>query len=106
MNGDLVHWNNIQELMEELQLEHTCGQWRLFIDSSKVSLEAMLLHNGNKFPPVPLTHTVHMKETYENLQVLLQKIRFEEHRWNLFADIKVVAILMVKQGVYTKFCTF
>jgi hypothetical protein len=92
--------------MEELQLEHTCGQWRLFIDSSKVSLKAMLLHNGNKFPSVPLAHTVHMKEPYENLQVLLQKIRYEEHRWNLFADIKAVAMLMVKQGVYTKFCTF
>jgi len=28
--------------MEELQLEHTSGQWRLFIDSSKVSLKAVL----------------------------------------------------------------
>jgi hypothetical protein len=35
--------------MEKLQLEHTSGQWRLVIDSSKVSLKAVLLHNGNKF---------------------------------------------------------
>jgi hypothetical protein len=69
MDDDLVHWNNIQELMEELQFEHTSGQWRLFIDSSKASLKAVLLHNGNKFPSIWLAHAVHMTETYENLQV-------------------------------------
>jgi hypothetical protein len=36
--------------MEKLQLEHTSGQWILSIDSSKVSLTAVLLHKGNKFP--------------------------------------------------------
>ena len=46
--GDLVYWCNIQELMDELQLEHISGQWRLFIVSSKVSLKAVLHHDGNK----------------------------------------------------------
>jgi hypothetical protein len=64
--------------MEELQLEHTSGQWRLFIDSSKVSLKTVLLLSGNKFPSIPLVHVVHMKETYKNLEVLLQKTRYEE----------------------------
>ena len=61
--------------MEELQLEnkHTSGQWKLFIDSSKVSLKAVLLDNGNKLNTIPLLRAVHMTETYENLQVLLQK---------------------------------
>jgi hypothetical protein len=59
--------------MEELKLEHTSGQWRLFIDSSKVSVKAVLLLNGNKFPSIPLVHAVHMKETYKYLEVLLQK---------------------------------
>jgi len=58
--------------MEELQLEHTFGQRRLFIDSSKVSLKAVLLLNGNKFPSIPLIHIVHMKETYKNLEIMLQ----------------------------------
>jgi hypothetical protein len=89
--------------MEELQLEHFSGQWRLFIDSSKASLKAVLLHNGNKFPSVPLAHAVHMKETFS---FCCKKIRCEEYRWNIFANIKDVAILMVKQGGYTKFCSF
>jgi hypothetical protein len=37
-----MYQNDIQELMEELQLEHTSGQWRPFIDSSKVSLKKVL----------------------------------------------------------------
>ena len=34
----------------------------------------VLLHNGNKFPSMPLVHAVHMEEVFENLQVMLQKI--------------------------------
>jgi hypothetical protein len=60
MDGDLLYCKNIQELMEELQLEHTSGQWRHFTDSYKVGLKAVLLHNGNEFPSVPVAHAVHM----------------------------------------------
>jgi len=28
----------------------------------KVSWKAVLLHNGNKFPSIPLAHAIHMKE--------------------------------------------
>jgi len=59
--------------MEELQFEHTSEQRRLSIDSSKVSVKAVLLRNVNKFPSVPLVHAVHMTETYEDLQILPQK---------------------------------
>ena len=83
MIGDLVFQNSIQELIEELRLDQTTGHWRVFIYSSKVSLKAVLLHSGNKFPCIPLAHAVYMKEMYENLQVLLQKICCEEHRWNI-----------------------
>jgi hypothetical protein len=82
--------------MEELQLEnkHTSGQWRLFIVSSKVSLKAVLLDNGNKLNTISLVHAVHMTETQENLQVLLQKIiGYNEHRWHTGAGLKLTAVL-------------
>jgi hypothetical protein len=47
-----------------------------------------------------------MKETYENLQVLLQKIRYEENRLDICGDPKVTAMLTGLQGGYTKFCCF
>jgi hypothetical protein len=73
MDGDLVYCNSNQELMEELQPEHTPEHWRFFTDSPKVSLKAVLLHNGNMFPSTPLAHAIHVKEMHENLEVLLQK---------------------------------
>jgi hypothetical protein len=61
MDGDLLYCSNIQDLMEELQLENICEQWRFIVNSSKVSLKAMLHHNGNKFPAIPLTYAGHIK---------------------------------------------
>jgi hypothetical protein len=69
--------------MEELQLENICEQWKLTINSSKVSLKSMLLHNGNKFPAIQLTHAAHIKWTYENLQVLLQKYAMNTNTINV-----------------------
>ncbi|GFT51491.1 uncharacterized protein TNCV_51141 [Trichonephila clavipes] len=45
-------------------------EWRLFIDSSKRSLKAVL-HNGNRYASVPVGHSVHLKECYENLSLFL-----------------------------------
>jgi len=59
--------------MEELQFEHASEICGLSIDSSKASFKAVLLHNVNNFPSIPLLHAVHMKGTYENLQILPQK---------------------------------
>ena len=60
-----------------LEHQHDPSEYRLFTDSSKVSLKAVLLHNGNKFPYVSLAHATNMKESYENMKLLLEKIQFE-----------------------------
>jgi hypothetical protein len=73
LDGDTVYWNSIQELMEELQLKHNSGLWRLFIDSSKVSLKALLLQNVYKVPFYPTDSCSYIEEMYKNLQVLPQK---------------------------------
>jgi hypothetical protein len=65
--------------MEALGHEHNTPEWHLFIDSSKVSLKAVLLHNGNKYPPVPLAHTISIKKSYENMKLLLEKIHYEKN---------------------------
>jgi hypothetical protein len=86
--SDLACSNNIQEIqvIKDLQIEHSSGQRRSFVDSSKVSLKAVLLHNTKKVSSVPLAHAVHIKETDENLQVWLQ-VHYEEHRWKICADL-------------------
>jgi len=53
--------------MEVLGHEYNPDKWHLFIDLSKVSLKVVLLHNGNRFPSVPMAHAANMKESYESI---------------------------------------
>ena len=64
--------------MESLGYQHVSDQWRLFIDASKTSLEAVLLYNGNTKPSLPLAHAVNMKESYESMKILLEAIEYSK----------------------------
>jgi hypothetical protein len=66
--------------MEVLGHEYNPERRRLFIDSSKVSLKVVLLHNGNRFHSIPLAHAANMKETYESMKLLLGKIKYDEFK--------------------------
>jgi len=68
---DLVFCCDVDGLMNALGIKHDPQEWRLFIDSSKLCLKAVLLHNGNQHPSIPVGHAVYMKVTYENLKQLL-----------------------------------
>jgi len=92
--------------MEVLGHEYNPGLWRLFIDSSKASLKVVLLHNGNRFLSVPLAHAADMKESYESIKLLSEKIKYSEFKWTLCGDFKVVALLLGMQLEYTKYCCF
>ena len=82
--------------------QHDPNEWCLFVDSSKVSFQAVILHNGNKLPSVPLSHAANMKESYENIKLFLEKIQNEKYNWNICRDLKVIGL----QFGYTKFCCF
>jgi hypothetical protein len=106
MTSNLVTCHDIDGLMSALNINHNPAEWRLFIDSSKLSLKAVLLHNGNVLPSLPIGHAVHMKETYSNMKQLLDSINYDKFKWQLCGDLKVVAILLGLQQGYTKFCCF
>ena len=89
--------------MEVLGHEYNPDQWRLFTDSSKVSLEVVLLHNQNRSPSVSLSHAANVKESYESMNLLLGKIKYDEFKWKLCGDLKVVALLLGMQLGYTKY---
>jgi len=71
----VVFCNDVYSFMEVLGHEYKPDQWCLFIGSSKVSLKMVLLHNGNRFPSVPLALAASMKESYESMKLLLGKIK-------------------------------
>ena len=41
--------SNINGFMSTFKVQHIAENWRLFIDSSKRSIKAVLLHNRNKY---------------------------------------------------------
>lgn len=78
-------------------------KWRLFVVSSKTSLKVVLLADGNKLPSIPAAYSVNMKETYENISRILDKINYHDYNWKLCADLKIVALLMGLQSGFTKY---
>ena len=92
--------------MKSLNLNYDPIEWRLFIDYSKFSLNAVLLHNGNLLSSIPVGHADHMKETYANMTALLDSLKYHEHKWKICGDLKVIAILLGMQLGYTKHCCF
>ena len=85
---------DVDGLMNALRIKYYLQEWQLFIGSSKLSLKAALLHNGNQHPSIPVTHTVHMKENYENLKQLLNKLESSKYGWHICGDLKVMSLLV------------
>jgi hypothetical protein len=71
-----------------------------------MSLKAVLLHNGKQHPPIPVGHAVHMKETYENLKQLLNKLEYSKCGWHICGDLEVVSLLRGLLLGYMKYCCF
>src|ERR1043165_1785297 len=51
-------------------------------------------------------YAVGMKESYVNMQLLLDSINYNRHQWVICGDLKVIAILLGMQLGYTKFAAF
>ncbi|CAN2389181.1 hypothetical protein PRIEUP_LOCUS18277 [Pristimantis euphronides] len=92
--------------MGQFKIQYDSAQWRLFIDSSKRSLKAVLHHNSGFYASIPVGHSVHLKETYENLELILRKLKYEDHSWHVCGDLKVLCMLLRQQAGYTKYLCF
>ena len=100
----LVYCKDIVGLMN--RFEHGCykpNEWRLFIDSSKRSLKAVLLHNTNVYAAIPIGYSVIRDENYCNMEVILNRIKYSDHKWLLCGDLKILTILLGQQSGFTKY---
>jgi len=77
----LVACTDINDPMQTFNINHNSLDWRLFIDSSKLSLKAVLLHNGNTLPSIPVGHSMHNKKSYENMKILMEAISYDKFKW-------------------------
>ena len=103
MENAICFCNNVCGLLYTIGIPCIPSEWRLFFDSLSKILKAVLLHNGNKYPSLSLTHSVHLKETYENVKAVLNVLKYDQYNWEVIGDFKMIAFLMVMQGVFTKY---
>jgi hypothetical protein len=102
MERSIVACTDINGLMQTLSINHIPLDWRLFIDSIKLSLKAVLLHNGNTLPSIPVGHSMHNKGSYENMKILMEAINYDKFKWQICGDIKVIDLLLGLQKRFTK----
>lgn len=105
-DNTFTYCHNITGLMNEMEIKYKPSDWRLFIDSSKLSLKVVLLHKTNRKPSIPIAYSTGMKESYDSMETILQKVDYERHQWKISCDLKVVALLSGLQLGYTKYMCF
>ena len=103
----LLYCNNIHGLFMQLGIsEYKSDNWRLFIDSSTRSLKCVLLHNTNQYAFISIANSATLEEEYEDIKIILQKIRYNEHQWSICVDLRMVNYLLGQQKGYTKYPCF
>ena len=70
-----MYYTNIVLLLHKFGVpQYQPEDWRLFIGRSKRSLKCALLHNVNRFSSVPLAQSTTLKEKYEAVKYMLEKV--------------------------------
>ena len=106
-DGQLIYCKDIEGFLLAMGLSAYCSnERRLFIDSSKRSLKCVLLHNDNLYGSILIGHSVTLKENYENIKVVLKRLKYCVHQWLICVDLKMVNFLLRQQGVHTKYPCF
>lgn len=103
---DFCYCNDVPGLFAALGERHDADEWRLFIDGSKYSVKAVLLHKGNQKPSIPIGYSASVKESYATMEKLLQLLNYEAYKWKICCDLKVVGILTGLQAGFTKYGCF
>ena len=106
VENEFVFCDNINGLLNAMGCDYEPAEWRLFIDSSKRSLKCVLLHNRNVFASMLIGHSAQMKESYDSMKQVLEKLKYSEHNWKICGDLKIVCMLLGQQGGYTKYPCF
>jgi hypothetical protein len=89
-DGELVYSNDVEGLLQELGCTHIPEDWILFVDSSEFSLKAVPLYNGNVHLSISISHSVHMKESCDNMDLPLKALSYSKYEWKICGVLKII----------------
>ena len=69
----LIYCNDVDGLMKAIGHQHQPENWRLLIDSNKLTLKAVVLHNENEYPYIRVGHATNMKGSMISCNFYLTK---------------------------------
>lgn len=100
---NLGYIKDLKGLFELFQIEHVPSEWRLFIDGSSNSLKAVLLHNENRLPSIPLAYCKKLPEKYESMRQIFDLIKYNDNNWDLVVDFKLINIVFGLMSAAAKY---
>lgn len=86
---------DVDLLIEDwFEMPYDANEYRLFMDSGKGSLKAVLLSNGGHLKSLPLLYSTTMKESQADIEKVLECVGYFKHNWSIVCDLKMVGILL------------
>ena len=101
-----MYCNNIAVLIESLGVKYDDIEWKLFIDSSTRSLNAVFLNIGNMLSSIPIEHSGELDESHKTIECLLSALNYHKHKLFICADLKAVGRILELQEGYSKYPCF
>lgn len=102
MTYTVTFLKDIDGLFQLLHSSHVPADWRLFLDGSTNSFKAVLIHNQNERPSIPLAYIKRIPEKYEAMVQILKFIDYEKYKWEIIVDFKLINILYGLMGAASK----
>ncbi|XP_032076276.1 uncharacterized protein CXorf38 homolog [Thamnophis elegans] len=86
--------------LAELAARLNCAKYKNWLKDrhSHHLLKAALQHFADEQIHVFHRHSVHLKEIYKNLELVLRKLKYEDHGWQVCEDLKVSCMLLRQQA--------
>jgi hypothetical protein len=72
---------DVSGLIRWFGVDYNTFDWKMFIDSCQSSLKGVGLHNGSVFVSIPGAHSVHVRETYDSLMLVLNSVYYTASGW-------------------------
>ena len=69
---------------------------------SVTHLPLPMLYNAYTYAGVPIGHSVTLKESYSTVETMLQKLCYNEHKWLICVDLKMVNLLLKMVNLFMK----
>jgi hypothetical protein len=80
--------------MDAFIQQYDRNDWQLFIDSSKMGFEAVMVHNRNAYPAATIVCAIQMKELYENMHLPMQHSHYDKYSCRLCGVMKAATLLV------------